>query len=66
MIGFGGERGLVGRCVEAIVEGLSNGSWLLKDGNKKRRNGYMDSGKWKLVVKMKKLVYGNRLLEKGK
>ena len=45
---------------------LANESWLLKDGNKKRRNGYMDSDKWKLVVKMKKLVYGNRLLEKGK
>ena len=26
----------------------------------------MDSGEWKLVVEMKKLVYGNRLLEKGK
>jgi len=62
-----GERGdwLVG-VWKAIVEGLSNGSWLLKDGNKKRGNGYMDSGKWKLVVEMKKLVYGNRLLEKGK
>jgi len=40
---------------------LANESWLLKDGKKKSRNGYIDNGKWKLVVEKKKLVYGNWL-----